>query len=173
MIQLFNTLTRKEEPFAPSSITSCACTHAAPRCMRAHIGNFRHTYASMCCAARSSMSGYEVREAINYTDVDDKTIAGANEAGVPLREYTEQWIEAFRDDALVGDRGAGETPRATDEQNLRAMGDMILALEHNGHTYRRDGSIYFRIASFPSMAVWPGWTERGCRTAPAWTWTSI
>ena len=96
------------------------------------------------------VSGYEVREAINYTDVDDKTIAGANEAGVPLREYTEQWIEAFRDDALrLGIEEPEERPRATDEQNLRAMGDMILALERNGHTYRRDGSIYFRIASFP------------------------
>ena len=120
------------------------------------------------------VSGYEVREAINYTDVDDKTIAGANEAGVPLREYTEQWIEAFRDDALrLGIEEPEERPRATDEQNLRAMGDMILALERNGHTYRRDGSIYFRIASFPNAAVWPGWTARGCRTAPAWTWTSI
>ena len=41
-------------------------------------------------------------------------------------------------------------PRATDEANLRAMGDMILALERNGHTYRRDGSIYFKIASLPN-----------------------
>ena len=119
--------------------------------MRAHIGNFR-TYVCLDVLRRTLkyVSGYEVREAINYTDVDDKTIAGANEAGVPLREYTEQWIEAFRDDALrLGIEEPEERPRATDEQNLRAMGDMILALERNGHTYRRDGSIYFRIASFP------------------------
>jgi len=69
---------------------------------------------------------------------------------VPLREYTEQWIQAFRDDTVrLGIEEPEERPRATDEQNLRAMGNMILALERNGHTYRRDGSIYFRIASFP------------------------
>ena len=76
---------------------------------RAHIGNFR-TYVCLDVLRRTLkyVSGYDVREAINYTDVDDKTIAGANEAGVPLREYTEQWIQAFRDDAAaVGDRGAG------------------------------------------------------------------
>ena len=40
-------------------------------------------------------------------------------------------------------------PRATDEANLRAMVEMIQALEAHGHTYRSDGSIYFRIATFP------------------------
>ena len=152
MIQLFNTLTRKEEPFEPSldnvvRMYACGPTVYA----RAHIGNFR-TYVCLDVLRRTLkyVSGYEVREAINYTDVDDKTIAGASEAGVPLREYTEQWIEAFRDDTLrLGIEEPEERPRATDEQNLRAMGDMIMALERNGHTYRRDGSIYFRIASFP------------------------
>jgi cysteinyl-tRNA synthetase len=94
--------------------------------------------------------GYQVRQAVNYTDVDDKTINGAREAGVPLREYTEKWIKAFRDDALaLGIETPEETPRATDEANLRAMSEMILALERNGHTYRRDGSIYFRISTLP------------------------
>jgi cysteinyl-tRNA synthetase len=91
-----------------------------------------------------------MREVVNYTDVEDKTIAGAQQAGVPLREYTEPWITAFREDAAqLGIEDAEETPRATDEDNLRAMGDMILALERNGHTYRRDGSMYFKISTLP------------------------
>ena len=89
---------------------------------------------------------------MNYTDVDDKTIAGAQKAGMPLREYTEQWIDAFREDAeQLGIETPEETPRATDEANLQAMGDMVLALERNGHTYRRDGSIYFKIATLPDV----------------------
>ena len=87
---------------------------------------------------------------MNFTDVDDKTIAGAQKAGMPLREYTDRYIAAFREDAAaLGLEPVEENPRATDEANLRAMVDMVQALERNGHTYRSDGSIYFRIASLP------------------------
>jgi cysteinyl-tRNA synthetase len=87
---------------------------------------------------------------VNYTDVDDKTIAGAREAGAPLREYTDRWIRAFREDSLrLGLEVPEQTPRATDVANLRAMGEMVLELERRGHTYRRDGSIYFKISTLP------------------------
>src|SRR5436190_8680824 len=152
MLRLYNTLTRQEEPFAPSHgnivrMYACGPTVYA----RAHIGNFR-TFVCIDVLRRTLkyVSGYQMLEAVNYTDVDDKTIAGARNAGVPLREYTERWIKAFRDDndRLAIERPE-ETPRATDEANMRAMADMILALDRNGHTYRRDGSIYFKISTLP------------------------
>jgi cysteinyl-tRNA synthetase len=152
MLRLYNTLTRQEEPFTPSHgsvvrMYACGPTVYA----RAHIGNFR-TFVCIDVLRRTLkyVCGYQMREAVNYTDVDDKTIAGARNAGVPLRDYTEQWISAFRDDndRLAIERPE-ETPRATDEANMRAMADMILALERNGHTYRRDGSIYFKISTLP------------------------
>jgi cysteinyl-tRNA synthetase len=69
---------------------------------------------------------------------------------VPLRDYTNQWIALFREDmAQIGVETPEETPRATDEANMQAMGDLILVLEKNGHTYRRDGSIYFKISTLP------------------------
>ena len=152
MLRLYNTLTRQEEPFEPSRdntvrMYACGLTVYA----RGHIGNFR-TFVCLDVLRRTLkyVCGYGVHEVINYTDVDDKTIAGASKAGMSLRDYTEQWIQAFRDDASqLGIETPEETPRATDEPNLRAMSDMILALEHNGHTYRRDGSIYFKINSLP------------------------
>src|SRR4029079_5025941 len=59
-------------------------------------------------------------------------------------------IDHFRGDSdQLGIERVEEMPRATDEENMRAMGEMILALERNGHTDRRDGSIYFKIASQP------------------------
>jgi cysteinyl-tRNA synthetase len=119
---------------------------------RGHIGNFR-TFICVDVLRRTLkyLCGYTVKGVINYTDVDDKTIAGALKAATPLREYTDRWIDAFKDDsAQLGIEPVEETPRATDEANLRAMGDMIQALERNGHTYRRDGSIYFKIASLPT-----------------------
>jgi cysteinyl-tRNA synthetase len=152
MLHLYNTLTRGEEPFAPSQGNTVRLYGCGPTVYaRAHIGNFR-TFVCVDILRRTlrHVCGYQVRQAVNYTDVDDKTINGAREAGVPLREYTETWIRAFRDDAAaLGIETPEETPRATDEANLLAMSDMILALERNGHTYRRDGSIYFRISTLP------------------------
>jgi cysteinyl-tRNA synthetase len=153
MLRLYNTLSRQEEPFAPSSgnlvrLYGCGPTVYA----RAHIGNFR-TYVCLDVLRRTLkyVCGYDVRQVVNFTDVDDKTIAGAQQAGVPLRDYTEQWINVFREDsAQLGLEPPEETPRATDDDNLRAMGRMIAALDGNGHTYRRDGSIYFRIATLPT-----------------------
>jgi cysteinyl-tRNA synthetase len=87
---------------------------------------------------------------MNYTDVDDRTIIESEKAGLPLREYTDRYISAFQEDAVrLGLEPVEETPRATDEANLRAMTGMIEALEKNGHTYRSDGSIYFKISTMP------------------------
>jgi cysteinyl-tRNA synthetase len=152
MLHLYNTLTRQEEPFAPlggNTVRMYACGPTVYA--RAHIGNFR-TFVCLDVLRRTLkyVCGHEVREAVNYTDVDDKTIAGAEKAGMPLRGYTEPWIQAFREDvAQLGIELPEETPRATDEDNLRAMGELIVALERNGHTYRRDGSIYFKISTLP------------------------
>ena len=152
MLRLYNTLSRQEEPFEPAHGNTVRMYACGPTVYaRAHIGNFR-TYVCVDVLRRTlkHLCGYTMHEAINYTDVDDKTIAGAQAAGVPLREYTEPWIPAFREDTeQLGIEPPEETPRATDEANLRAMGDMILALERNGHTYRRDGSIYFKISTLP------------------------
>ena len=153
MLRLYNTLTRQEEPFSPVRdnlvrMYTCGLTVYA----RGHLGNFR-TFICVDVLRRTLkyLCGHDVQGVLNYTDVDDKTIAGAQKAGRPLREYTSQWIEAFLEDvARVGIETPEEMPRATDEPNMRAMSDMILALEKNGHTYRRDGSIYFKIASLPA-----------------------
>ena len=151
-LRLYNTLSRQEEEFAPLRddtvrMYACGLTVYA----RGHIGNFRTFIAGdVLRRTLKYVSGYQVRHVVNYTDVDDKTIAGAQKAGVPLREYTDQWIDMFRDDvARLGIESPEETPRATDEGNLQAMSDLILALERNGHTYRRDGSIYFKISTLP------------------------
>jgi cysteinyl-tRNA synthetase len=153
MLRLYNTLSRQEEPFAPlrdNTVRMYACGLTVYN--RGHIGNFR-TYVCLDVLRRTLkyLCGYKVQQVVNYTDVDDKTIAGAQKAGMPLREYTDQWIQAFREDAaLLGIETPEELPRATDSENMTAMCDMIHALDRNGHTYNRDGSVYFKIASLPS-----------------------
>jgi cysteinyl-tRNA synthetase len=152
-MRLYNTLSRREEEFRPSldnlvRMYSCGLTVYG----RGHIGNFR-TFVCVDVLRRTleHQCGYQVRQVMNFTDVDDRTIAGAQKAGMPLREYTDQFIDAFLEDAAaLGLEPVEERPRATDEANLRAMNDLVVALERRGHTYRSEGSIYFKIATFPT-----------------------
>lgn len=119
---------------------------------RGHIGNFR-TFVCVDVLRRTlrHLLGYPVRQVVNYTDVDDRTIAGAQKAGMDLRSYTDQFVAAFRDDAAaLGLEQVEESPRATDAANIKAMADLIAALDRHGHTYRSDGSIYFKIATLPT-----------------------
>jgi cysteinyl-tRNA synthetase len=151
-LRLYNTLSRAEEDFSPSQNATVRMYACGPTVYaRAHIGNFR-TYVCIDVLRRTlkHLCGYAMHEAINYTDVDDKTIVGAQNAGMPLREYTDGWIRAFREDTeQLGIEAPEEMPRATDEANLRAMGELIAALGRNGHTYARDGSVYFKISTLP------------------------
>ena len=106
---------------------------------RGHIGNFR-TFVCIDVLRRTLkyLCGFGMHQVMNFTDVDDRTIAGAQKAGMPLREYTDQFIAAFREDAAaLGLEPVEEMPRATDEANLRAMAEMIQALDAHGHTYQQ------------------------------------
>jgi len=148
-VRLYNTLTRREEDFVPAEgktvrMYACGLTVYA----RGHIGNFRSFTALDVLRRALEYEGYEVIQVRNYTDVDDKTIAESVKAGQPLREYTQRFIDAFeKDSAALGFEPVEYSPRATD--HIPAMADMIRALEHNGHTYTSDGSIYFKISTFP------------------------
>ena len=151
-MQLYNTLSRKEETFAPSQdklvrMYACGLTVYA----RGHIGNFRTFIAvDVLRRALKYLEGYQVRQVVNFTDVDDRTIAGALKAGMPLREYTNQYIDAFLEDTrALGLEDVEERPRATDQDNLDAMGRLVKALETHGHTYDSEGSVYFKIATLP------------------------
>src|SRR5688572_28789766 len=152
-MRLFNTLTRQQEDFAPLRANTvrmytCGLTVYA----RGHIGNFR-TFVCVDVLRRALkyVAGYKMHHVMNFTDVDDKTIVGAAKAGMPLREYTDQYINAFRDDATaLGIEAVEDTPRATDPDNLKAMAVMVNALGERGHTYTSEGSIYFKISTLPS-----------------------
>jgi cysteinyl-tRNA synthetase len=149
-MRLYNTLSRQYEPFEPVRdgtvrMYTCGLTVYA----RGHIGNFR-TFVCVDVLRRAlkHIGGWQMRHVMNFTDVDDKTIAGAQREGLGLREYTDRYVEYFRKDAAaLGIEAVEETPRATDPENLQAMADMIRQLTARGHTYSSDGSIYFRIST--------------------------
>jgi cysteinyl-tRNA synthetase len=153
MMRLYNTLTRTEETFRPGGdgtvrMYACGLTVYA----RGHIGNFR-TFVCVDVLRRTLkyLLGYRMHHVMNFTDVDDRTIAGAQKAGMDLRSYTDQFVAAFHEDRrALGLEDVEDMPRATDEINLRAMADLVGALDRTGHTYRSDGSVYFKISTLPT-----------------------
>jgi cysteinyl-tRNA synthetase len=118
---------------------------------RAHIGNFRAYIFEDLLQRHLELRGYKVHRVMNITDVEDKTIRGAREAGVPLRKFTEQFKDAFFEDALtLRIKRADEYPAATDQRHIDRMIEMISALISKGLAYEADDkSVYFRISKFP------------------------
>ena len=151
-MRLYNTLSRSEELFTPGPANTvrmytCGLTVYA----RGHIGNFR-TFVCLDVLRRTlrHLLGYQVRGVMNFTDVDDRTILGAKDAGQDLASYTDQFIAMFREDArALGLEAVEESPRATEPENIQAMADLVQALDSRGHTYRSNGSVYFKIATLP------------------------
>jgi cysteinyl-tRNA synthetase len=156
-IKLFDSLTRETRELRPSHpdgvfrFYNCGPTVYAP----AHIGNFR-TFVVNDVLRRLLELEFgkdKVRHVRNLTDVDDRTITQAKKEGRPLAEITKKWTDKFHADcdALNCLRPHVE-PTATG--HIREQVDMIECLMEKGNAYRApDGSVYFKIASFPEYGA--------------------
>ena len=147
-LRFYNTMTRKKEVFRPvhkKEITFYACGPTAyeppnlAHCRRFVVADLMTRYLQF--------KGFEVKSFMNFTDLDDNTIAGAEKADLPLDEFTNQYIFAFRDAiATLGINDFSGYPRASEH-----VGDMIEItheLIHKGYAYEKHGSIYFDISKF-------------------------
>jgi cysteinyl-tRNA synthetase len=149
-MRLLNTLTGEVEPLrtaTPGEVRMYVCGPTVYN--RAHIGNFRTFVASDVLRRALRHFGYRVIEVMNLTDVEDRIIRFASEAGTDLRGFTDKWIRAFEEDmATLRMQRPEHFPRATD--HVPEMITLVERLTARGHTYTSEGSIYFRIASFPA-----------------------
>ena|SRR6185312_6037139 len=148
-IRLYNTLTRSVEPFVPQTpgrvkMYTCGLTVYD----YGHIGNFR-TFVGVDILQRFLASqGLDLETVMNITDVDDKMIARSAEAGRELRDYADFYTAAFREDMQrLRILPARHIVRATDF--IPEMVTWIERLVAGGFAYERDGSVYFRLTSFP------------------------
>jgi len=148
-VKLFNTLGRKIEelhPIEPGHVRMYTCGPTIYNV--AHIGNLRTLLFEDVLRRSLKLSGLRVTQIMNLTDVDDKTIRGAAAEGLPLGDFTEKYaVEFFRDLATLGVEPAEEYPRAT--AHVPEMIALIEKLRERGHTYESDGTVWFRIATFP------------------------
>src|SRR4051812_17452120 len=147
--RLFNTLSGKVEEFQPIQDKQVRMYACGPTVYDyGHIGNFRTFIAVDILRRFLRQSGYDVRHVMNITDVDDKIIRNAAQAGVPLKQFTLKYESAFLDDASALNIEQPELVHATD--HIPEMADFIAKLVEKGLAYRTDdGSYYFRIAKFP------------------------
>jgi cysteinyl-tRNA synthetase len=153
-LRFVNTYSRQIEEFEPRDpakrkvgIYTCGPTVYS----RAHIGNFRAYVFEDLLQRHLELRGYKVHRVMNITDVDDKTIRGASEAGVPLQKFTAQFKDAFFEDIeTLRVKRADEFPAATDQRYINRMIEMIGTLISRGLAYQADDkSVYFRINRFP------------------------
>ncbi len=148
-IRFHNTLSNRQEALAPIHPGEVRIYTCGPTVYDfAHIGNFR-TFVFQDILRRFLLSrGLRVLQVMNLTDVDDRIIQKAAEAGTSIRDYTEKYIEAFLQDmAALNLQSPEEIVRATD--HVEDMVDLIERLQKKGLTYESEGSIYYRIAKFP------------------------
>ena len=147
--RLYNTLTRRVEPFAPADgesvrIYSCGPTVYNP----AHLGNFRTFLFNDLLRRALALRGWRVQQVMNLTDVDDKIIRRAAELGVTIDRVTEPVTEVFhRDREYLRIRAAEWYPKAT--EHIPEMIALVQRLLEKGVAYAADdGSIYFAIDRF-------------------------
>jgi cysteinyl-tRNA synthetase len=148
MLSFYNSLTRRNEPFAPAEGRLVKLYTCGPTVHDyAHIGNFRAYVWEDLLRRHLAWRGYDVVHVMNITDVEDKIIRKANEADIEIGSYTAPYTEAFFEDIdTLRVLRAHHYPRAT--EHIPEMIDIIERLTQRGHTYVSDGSVYYRIASF-------------------------
>lgn len=147
-LALFNTLSRKKErfsPLTPGEVTLYACGPTAHA--RMHVGEGRRYVFNDLLARYLAYRGYRVKQVMNITDLDDKTIEGSQQAGMSLEAFTGMHIEAFhRDLDTLGIQPADHYPKAS--QHVEDMVALADRLVKKGYAYEKLRSIYFDISRF-------------------------
>lgn len=144
-IQLYNTLSRTKEPLntlEPGIVKMYVCGPTVYN--KAHIGHAMSAVVFDIIRRYLSYRGYDVRFAMNFTDVDDKIIRRANEMGVDPFQLAEGYIQDFQANlAALNVLPATYNPRATEE--IGQIIAMVQALVEKGFAYPLEGDVYFRV----------------------------
>ena len=147
-LRLYNSLTRRVEPFAPLDPACPTMYVCGPTVYNyVHIGNARGPVVFGVLAALLRRHYGQLKYARNITDVDDKINAAAAEQGVPIAAITGRFAAAYRQDmAALGVAAPDIEPEAT--AHIAQIVAMIERLVASGHAYAAHGHVLFAVASF-------------------------
>lgn len=149
MLKLFNTLTRKKEVFKPLKKGKVGLYTCGPTVYSyAHLGNFRAYIFEDLLRRYLKHKGYKVKQVMNITDVDDKTIRDSQKEGKSLKEFTDFYTKTFFEDLeALNIEKAEHYPKAT--EHISEMVRLIKILLRKGFAYKSDdGSIYYKVSKF-------------------------
>ena len=147
--RLYNTLTRKIEPFTPEDGKTVRMYACGPTVYKpAHLGNFRTFLFEDLLRRVIALRGWKLFQVMNLTDVDDKIIKSASERGRKIGEVTAPITETFHQDrAFLGIQDAELYPKAT-EHIPEMIGIVERLVERKLAYIADDGSAYFAIDKF-------------------------
>ena len=154
-MKLYNTLTRRQEEFAPAGETVgmyvCGPNLYAP----CHVGHAMSYIIFDSLRRYLEYRGYKVRHVQNFTDIEDKIIARAQALGVTTDKLAEEYVQRFFADMdALNIQRAHVYPLAT--QEIPGMIEMIQGLIAKGHAYEVEGDVYFRVSSDPDYGKLSG-----------------
>ena len=157
-IKLYNTATRSKERFEPLDAENVRMYVCGPTVYdRAHLGNARPVvvFDVLYRLLRHVYGADHVTYVRNFTDVDDKIIARADESGVPIDQITASTTQWYLDDMrALGALDPDEMPRAT--QHIGDMVTMISELIDRGHAYAAEGHVLFAVDSYEGYGTLSG-----------------
>ncbi|HSW55382.1 MAG TPA: cysteine--tRNA ligase [Ignavibacteriaceae bacterium] len=148
MLKLYNTLTKQVEEFVPLNPPNVGMYICGPTVYDYfHIGNARTFIMADVIRRYLEYKGYNVRYAMNLTDIDDKIIKKSIEEKVPASDVAKKYSDAFFEDIKrLRIKPATIYPRAT--ENIDEILAMIKALVDNGTAYNVDGNVFYNVSSF-------------------------
>jgi len=155
-LRFLNSFTRRTEvfkPIDPKQVTMYCCgptVHVVP-----HLGLYRRVVVADLARRTLEISGFEVRQAVNITDVDDNTIEESNRLNLPLAELTERHAAEFLEDLdTLGVLRATAYPKTS--EHVDAMLDLTRRILRDGYAYEKLKSVYFDIAKFSNYGKLSG-----------------
>jgi cysteinyl-tRNA synthetase len=146
LLRLYNSLSKKKEVFVPLRKGRVRIYTCGPTVHDyAHLGNFRTFVFYDVLRRWLKYRGYKVKQVLNITDVDEKTLERAKRKRVPLEEIAREYEKAFFEDLKTLNIEMPEfTPRAT--ENVPEMAVMAKVLLERGYAFRtEDGAVYFDV----------------------------
>jgi cysteinyl-tRNA synthetase len=155
-LQIYNTLSRTKEPFEtlkPDKVSMYVCGPTVYD--NAHVGHAMSVLVFDIIRRYLEYRGYEVRHAMNYTDVDDKIILRANVEKIDPYALAERYIQQFKHHLKdLNILPATVYPRAT--QEIDQIISMVEGLIESGHAYEAGGDVYFFVSSDPDYGKLSG-----------------
>jgi cysteinyl-tRNA synthetase len=155
-LRFYNTLTHAKEPFVPLQAGNISIYSCGPTVHdRMHVGEWRRFVLADLVRRYLEFKRYAVTHIVNISDLNDKTISGAEKAGMPLKPFTDMHLQAFMEDMeTLGIKPATQYPRAS--EHVEDMVKLTGRLVEKGFAYEKLRSVYFDISRFPDYGKLSG-----------------